>query len=91
MDEPISAEVLRAVAHPIRLAALVALEQRERPGDELAAALGLPAEMLSEHLAELAAAGLIVGGSGDYGALRPAARGWAELADRLGHLQDATR
>jgi predicted transcriptional regulator len=91
MDEQISAEMLRAVAHPVRLAALVALEQRERTGGELAAALGLPAEMLSEHLAELAAAGLIVGGTGDHGALRPAARGWSELADRLGRLQHATR
>jgi predicted transcriptional regulator len=91
MDEQVSAEMLRAVAHPIRLAALVALEQHERPAQELATALELPAEALAEHLAELAAAGLIVGGNGDHGALRPAARGWAELAERLRHLQDGAR
>ena len=91
MDEQISADMLRAVAHPVRLAALVALEQRERSAAELAAALGVPAEALAEHLAELAAAGLIVGGGGDTGALRPVARGWAELAERLRVLQGGAR
>jgi hypothetical protein len=91
MDEQISAEMLRAVAHPVRLAALVALERGKRPGPELAAALGVSAEALAEHLAELAAAGLIVGGGGDHGALRPAARGWAELAERLRRLQAGAR
>jgi DNA-binding transcriptional ArsR family regulator len=90
MDEHISAEMLRAVAHPVRLAALDVLEQRERTADELATALDVPAEALAEHLAELAAAGLITGDLGD-GRLRPLVRGWAELAARLRWLQSGAR
>jgi DNA-binding transcriptional ArsR family regulator len=91
MDEQISAALLRAVAHPVRLTALVALEQRERTAAELATDLRLPPEPLAEHLAELAAAGLITGGGGGHGLLRPAARGWAGLAERRRRLQDGAR
>jgi DNA-binding transcriptional ArsR family regulator len=90
-DEQISPEVLRAVAHPVRLAALVVLEEQERTPRELATALNVPAEALVEHVAELAAAGMIVGGRSDHGALRPAALGWAELAEQLRQLQGGAR
>lgn len=87
MPEPLSAEVLRALGDPLRLAALVALEERERSPAELAAALGVAPEALGEHLAELAAGGLVVVGSGG-GRLRAASRGWAEIAAQLRRLQD---
>ena len=90
MDERVSVEVLHAVAHPLRLGSLVALEERQRTTDELAAVLRVPAQELVEHLAELAAAGLIGDGEGD-GRLRPLARGWADVAARLRRLQGGGR
>jgi predicted transcriptional regulator len=90
MDERVSVEVLHAVAHPLRLGSLVALEERQRTTEELAAVLRVPAEELADHLAELAAAGLIGDGEGD-GRLRPLARGWADVAARLRRLQGGGR
>ncbi len=90
MDERVSVETLHAIAHPLRLGSLVALEERQRTTEELAAVLRVPAEELAEHLAELAAAGLIGGGDGE-GRLRPLARGWADVAARLRRLQGGTR
>lgn len=86
MAEPVSAEVLRALGDPLRLAALVALEERERTAAELALALGVAPEALGEHLAELAAGGLVVADA--EGRLRAAAHGWAEIAAQLRRLQD---
>ncbi len=83
-------EVLHAVAHPLRLGALVALEERQRTTEELAAVLRVSSQELAEHLAELAAAGLIGAGEGE-GRLRPLARGWADVAARLRRLQGGTR
>ena len=82
-------EVLSAIAHPLRLGSLVALEERQRTAEELATVLRVPAPELTEHLAELAAAGLI-GGDGE-GRFRPMARGWADVAARLRRLQGDTR
>jgi hypothetical protein len=50
----------------------------------------VPAQELIEHLAELAAAGLI-GDGDDEGRWRPLARGWADVAARLRRLQGGTR
>jgi DNA-binding transcriptional ArsR family regulator len=92
MDERVSVEVLHAVAHPLRLGALVALEERQRTTEELAAVLRVPAPELIEHLAELAAAGLIGDGDGEGdGRLRPLARGWADVAARLRRMQGGKR
>jgi predicted transcriptional regulator len=90
MDERVSVEVLHAVAHPLRLGALVALEERQRTTEELATVLRVPAPELIEHLAELAAAGLIGDGE-DAGRLRPLARGWADVAARLRRMQGGKR
>jgi DNA-binding transcriptional ArsR family regulator len=90
MDERVSVEVLHAVAHPLRLGALVALEERQRTTEELATVLRVPAPELIEHLAELAAAGLIGDGEDD-GRFRPLARGWADVAARLRRLQGGRR
>ena len=90
MDERVSVEVLHAIAHPLRLGSLVALEERQRTAEELATVLRVPAQELVEHLAELAAAGLIGDGEGE-GRLRPLARGWADVAARLRRLQGGTR
>jgi DNA-binding transcriptional ArsR family regulator len=91
MDERVSVEVLHAIAHPLRLGSLVALEERQRTAEELATVLRVPAQELIEHLAELAAAGLIGDGDGGEGRLRPLARGWADVAARLRRLQGGTR
>jgi hypothetical protein len=90
MDERISVEVLNAIAHPLRLGSLVALEERQRTTEELAVVLRVSAPELGDHLAELAAAGLIGDGEGD-GRLRPLARGWADVAARLRRLQGGAR
>ncbi len=90
MDERISVEVLHAIAHPLRLGSLVALEERQRTPEELATVLRVPAQELIEHLAELAAAGLIGSAEGE-GRWRPLARGWADVAARLRRLQGGTR
>jgi predicted transcriptional regulator len=90
MDERVSVEVLHAIAHPLRLGSLVALEEHQRTAEELATVLRVPAQELIEHLAELAAAGLIGSGEGE-GRLRPLARGWADVAARLRRLQGGTR
>jgi DNA-binding transcriptional ArsR family regulator len=82
-----SAALLRALAHPLRLSALVALEQRERPAAELAAVLVVAPDALAEHLADLAAAGLVTGGA-DGGPLRTVERGWIEIDARLRQVQD---
>lgn len=87
MAEQRSAALLRALAHPLRLAALVALEERERTAAELATVLEVAPDALAEHLAELAAAGLVTGGAGDE-PLRSVGRGWIEIDARLRQVQD---
>ena len=87
MDEPVSADVLRALAHPLRLAALVALEAREQTTTELAAQLGVTEPELMHHLVILRGAGLVQDAAA-RGRLRPAAGGWTTIAAHLRRLQD---
>jgi DNA-binding transcriptional ArsR family regulator len=87
VDEPLSAEVLHALAHPIRLAALLALEQRERTSAELAATLAITEPELMSHLHLLDAAGLIATTS-ETRRLRVRSSGWTDVARRLQQLQD---
>jgi DNA-binding transcriptional ArsR family regulator len=87
VDEPLSADVLHALAHPVRLAALTALEERERPPAELAAALGVPEPVLMSHLHVLDAAGLVTTSS-ETRHVRVRSTGWADVARRLQQLQD---
>jgi len=86
MAEPVPADVLQAISHPLRLALLVALERREQSADDLAAALDVGPPALTHHLALLRRAGLVHDGARP-GDLRAAA-GWAEIAEALRRLQD---
>lgn len=90
MDEPLSAEALHALAHPLRLAALVAVEDREHAPRELASALGVGEPELMEHLHVLDAAGLVDIDS-DTGRIRARSVGWSTVAARLARLQEGSR
>ena len=59
MSEPVPADVLRAIAHPLRLALLVALEDHEQAPSELATALDATEPAIAHHLAILHDAGLV--------------------------------
>jgi DNA-binding transcriptional ArsR family regulator len=85
MAEPGSAEVLQAMAHPLRLALLVVLEQEELAADPLAARVGVSGEELAPHLALLRAAGLVRDGAAP-GALRTSTGGWREIDRQLRRL-----
>ncbi|HWI73354.1 MAG TPA: ArsR family transcriptional regulator [Baekduia sp.] len=87
MDEPVSADVLRALSHPLRLAALVALEAREQTTAELAAHLGVPEPELMHHLVILRGAGLVEDAA-TRDRMRAAGHGWATIAAHLRRLQD---
>jgi DNA-binding transcriptional ArsR family regulator len=89
VDEPVSADVLRALAHPLRLAALVALEARQQTTTELAAQLGVTEPELMHHLVILRGAGLVQD-TAPQGHLRPATGGWTMIAAHLRRLQDDT-
>jgi DNA-binding transcriptional ArsR family regulator len=86
MAAPVPADVLRAIAHPLRLALLVALEEREQAPADLATALGATEPAIAEQLAVLHDAGLVTAGSAP--GLHRTVPGWAEIAKRLGALQD---
>jgi DNA-binding transcriptional ArsR family regulator len=90
VDEPLSPEVLHALAHPLRVAALVALEERERHPAELAAVLGITEPELMHHLHLLDSAHLVTT-SRETRALRVRTRGWAAIAVRLQRLQEDSR
>lgn len=90
MAEPVSAPVLAAIANPLRLALLVALERREGTPAELAAATGAPEPAVEQALAVLHDVGLVADGT-RRGALCTTGRGWAEVAARLAVLDDASR
>lgn len=90
MDEPLSAEVLHALAHPLRLATLVAVEDRESAPDELATALDVSEPELMEHLHVLDAAGLVDIDTGT-GGVRARSDGWGLVAARLARLQEGAR
>lgn len=86
MSEPVPADVLRAIAHPLRLALLVALEDHEQAPADLAVALDTTEPAIAHHLAILHDAGLISHAT-HPGRLRTV-EGWAGLATALGRLQD---
>lgn len=90
MDEPVSADVLTAVAHPLRLAALSALEAGDRTPGDLAAALGVREPELMEHLDALDAAGLVSIASGT-GLIHVRSGGWSAIAAQLARLQRDSR
>lgn len=90
MDEPVAATVLAAIANPLRLALLVALEQREGTPAELAAATGATEPAVEQALSVLHDAGLVADGT-RRGALRTTGSGWAEVAVRLATLDEASR
>lgn len=90
MDDPVSADVLQALSHPLRLAALVALEARPQTLTELAATLEVSPAALIHHLGALHDLGL-VGDAGHGGRLRAVSPGWAEIAAHLARLQDDAR
>jgi DNA-binding transcriptional ArsR family regulator len=86
MAAPVPADVLRAIAHPLRLALLVALEDHEQAPAELAVALETTEPAVSQHLAVLHDAGLVTEGSAP--GLHRTVAGWNEIAARLERLQD---
>jgi DNA-binding transcriptional ArsR family regulator len=90
VDEPLTAEVLHALAHPLRLAALVALEDRDQAPGELAAALGVDEPELLAHLDLLDATGLVEVEYGT-GLIRARSSGWSAVAARLARLQQDAR
>ena len=88
MAEPVSAPVLAAIAHPLRLALLVILERREATPAELAAATDVPEPLVEQALGTLSEAGLV--DQGPRG-MRTTGRGWTEVARRLSALDQASR
>jgi DNA-binding transcriptional ArsR family regulator len=83
MPEPVPEQLLTAVAHPLRLAILVELEEHgERTPAELAGALGVERGVLEQHLAVLRDAGVVVDDAVP-GRLSTPSAGWIELAARL--------
>jgi DNA-binding transcriptional ArsR family regulator len=85
MSEPVPADVLRAIAHPLRLALLVALEDHEQAPSELATALNATEPAIAYHLAFLHDAGLVTITT-ERGQWRTI-NGWAEIAASLQRLQ----
>jgi DNA-binding transcriptional ArsR family regulator len=90
VDDPVSADVLQALSHPLRLAALVALEARPQTLAELAATLEVSPAALIHHLGALHDLRLVAD-DGRQGRLRAAGTGWADIAAHLGRLQEDAR
>lgn len=86
MSEPVPADVLRAIAHPLRLGLLVALEDHQQAPSELATALNAAEPVIMRHLAILHDAGLVTTAteSGQWRTMD----GWEEIAASLQRLQD---
>jgi DNA-binding transcriptional ArsR family regulator len=87
MSEPVSAAVLQALSHPLRLAVLVALEARPQTTTELAATLDVSPAALIHHVRVLRELGVVAVADGR---LRPTSRGWSEIAAQLEALQDGS-
>jgi DNA-binding transcriptional ArsR family regulator len=87
MSEPVPADVLRAIAHPLRLGLLVALEDHEQTPSELATALNATEPAIVRHLAVLHDAGLVTT-TADPGRWRTV-EGWAEISAALERLQNS--
>jgi DNA-binding transcriptional ArsR family regulator len=90
VDDPVSADVLQALSHPLRLAALVALEARPQTLTELAATLEVSPAALIHHLGALHDLGLVADDVRG-GRLRAAGTGWTAIAAHLARLQDDAR
>jgi DNA-binding transcriptional ArsR family regulator len=90
MAEPISADVLAAIAHPLRLAILVALEARELTVAELAIAVRATEPEVEQAVAVLHDAGLVRDAAA-RGRLRAASPGWVAIAQQLRRLADDSR
>jgi DNA-binding transcriptional ArsR family regulator len=87
MSEPVPADVLRAIAHPLRLALLVALEDHEQAPSELAAALDATEPAIAYHLAYLHDAGLVT--TAPERDQWRTIDGWTQIAASLQRLQDS--
>jgi DNA-binding transcriptional ArsR family regulator len=87
MSEPVPADVLRAIAHPLRLGLLVALEDHEQAPNELAAALNATEPSIAYHLAILHDAGLVT--TTTEPGLWRTIDGWSAIAASLQRLQDS--
>jgi DNA-binding transcriptional ArsR family regulator len=86
MSEPVPVDVLRAIAHPLRLALLVALEEHEQAPSELAMELDATEPAIAHHLAILYDARLVTTSvESDRWRTIP---GWAKIATSLQRLQD---
>ena len=88
VGEPVSAEVLQALAHPQRLAILVALEAEPRTPADLAALLRSTEPILASHIATLRTVRLI--DATPDGRLHATTGGWHEIATHLQMLQDGS-
>jgi DNA-binding transcriptional ArsR family regulator len=86
MAEPVSANLLRALSHPVRLAMLIELERGELTARELAERVGVPPADGDAHLDALRAAGLVLKGERP-GHVRTSADGWAAIDRELRRLQ----
>jgi DNA-binding transcriptional ArsR family regulator len=86
MSEPVPADVLRAIAHPLRLALLVALEDHEQTPSELATALNATEPAIAHQLTILHDAGLVTNAP-EPGRWRTI-DGWTEITATLQRLQD---
>ncbi|WCB96218.1 hypothetical protein DSM104299_04974 [Baekduia alba] len=87
MAEPIDEAVLAALAQPIRMALLVALEQEgESTPEALAPLLDVTEGQVHQHVATLHELGLVVDGATPRH-LRVARPGWATVAAQIRHLQ----
>ena len=87
MSEPVPADVLRAVAHPLRLALLVALEDHEQTPAELADTLNATEPTVAHQLSILHDAGLAA--AADEPDRWRTVDGWAEIATALERLQNS--
>lgn len=58
-DAEIASQILKAIAHPVRLGALCLLGEKEHSVAELEEALGSSQSNISQHLAKLKSQGLV--------------------------------
>jgi predicted transcriptional regulator len=70
---------------PLRMAMMVALEERERSLDDLAASFGLTRGACLEHVGRLLSVGVIA--ERDDGDLHVTSTGWAGIVAQLEDLQ----
>jgi DNA-binding transcriptional ArsR family regulator len=85
MAEPVPPDVLRAIAHPLRLALLVALEDHEQASTDLATALNAAESTVIEQLEILRDAGLVTATSEPQ--RWSTVSGWGEISAAFERLQ----